>query len=416
MRNKIFEKLKNECKLEDEVQIQEYIMNRKKQIIQTHIDNVFPIKEPNEKGGHPKYFLTKLTPKNKNKDGKIYASTREELEERIIAYYLDIQKDTVQTVRDILLKAVDNEAKTGRRTIQRFDKHFSALGKIKIKNLTEKHIRSALDTLLAEKLTKKEFNSTITALNNISDYATYEHLDIVNIRDIIALWRKIKLRGKHLFKQTQKQTKDLAFNRSEASIIVNYAINNPCYKSLAVALLIVTGLRAGELLALELNDIFLKERYLWIKQTEETKTFKILDYVKENKCREVYLSKEAVQILDACLKYRKTDKSDSPFLILNPSAKDGKMHLRALDDYLRTFIHQSLLGYDDTREARSVHDLRRTYATLEYINGTDIYSIKSQLGHSSISQTEAYIKDLIEATVRQKKPRTLLDSGFLMKM
>ena len=413
--NKILLHLAEECKLEDEAQVQNYIMNRKESILKNHINTVCKIYKPGEGGQH--YFMTKLTPKNRNHAGKIYAKTQEELENKILAHYLKIEEDDKITVRETLLASVgditNKKNKTGIRTVQRFDKHFSMLSNVKLSSLSEDHIRRALDAIIMSdvKITLKEFNETITSLNKIAYYCAYEHLAVCDIKSIIENWRNIKLKGKHIFKDTKKQTKNLAFNRAEASRIVRDALRHPTYKSLAVALLITTGLRAGELLALEMDDIYLKECYLWIHQIEDTKIHVIEDYVKENKCREVYLSDEALNVMKACLSFRAQDSSDSPYLFLNENSKDGKMHLRAIDDYLRVKVHRDILGYGADREARSPHDCRRTYASLEYINGTDIYTLKNQLGHSSISQTEEYIKDVIEAQERKAK---LKGSGLIL--
>ncbi len=48
-------------------------------------------------------------------------------------------------------------------------------------------------------------------------------------------------------------------------------------------------------------------------------------------------------------------------------------------------------------------DCRRTYATLEYLNGTDIKVIKMQLGHKTEAQTWEYIVDVAEFAQRQDK-------------
>ena len=96
-------------------------------------------------------------------------------------------------------------------------------------------------------------------------------------------------------------------------------------------------------------------------------------------------------------------KFNSPYLLLNPCSNDGKMHLRAIDDYMREVIHKDVLGYGDEREARSAHDCRRTYASLEYLNGTDLNVIKEQLGHSSVGQTWDYIKNVVEPSKRRQQ-------------
>lgn len=412
---KISTVLSEECKLTDKAQVQQYIMNRKQSILDNHIKNVCRIYEPGE--GGQKYYMTKLTPKDRNHAGKIYAKSREDIENKIIAYYLKIYDEEKISVREALLNALggdeENLSKTGKRTLQRFDKNLFCISDLKVSQLTENHIRHALDTLVATKPTEKEFNETITCLNKISDYCEYEHVNVVNVRSIVSTYRKVKLTGKHLWKVNKKQTKNLAFSRIEASRIVRDAIRHPSFKSFAVAIMITTGLRVGELLGLELDDIYLEEGYLWIHQIEDTKTYDILDYVKENKAREVYMSEEALSVIKACLSYRLADNNDSPYLLLNANSQDGKMHLRAIDDYLREYIHKKILGYNGEREARSPHDCRRTYASLEYLNGTDVFVLMRQLGHANVSQTWDYIKDVAEASERRSQ---LKGAGLLHEL
>lgn len=44
---------------------------------------------------------------------------------------------------------------------------------------------------------------------------------------------------------------------------------------------------------------------------------------------------------------------------------------------------------------RSMHDIRRTYASICYLKGVPVQVIQRQLGHETIQQTFDYIKDLI---------------------
>ncbi len=411
---KISTALSAECKLTEEAQVHDYVVNRIRDILNNHVDHVCKIYEPGEGGQN--YYMTKLTPKDRNHAGKIYAKTRQDLENQIIAFYLQIQADEKVTVRDILIEELGGSeeafSKTSKRTFQRFNKNMSELGDLKIGDLSEKSIREALDRFISQKPTEKEFNATITALNKIAIHCDYEHINVVDIRKIVSTYREHKLTGKHIFRPTKKQTRDLAFKRKEAAKIVHHALENPSYKSLAVALLITLGLRAGELLGLELDKIHLKEGYVWIDQTEDTKSYQILPYVKQNEPREVYFSDEALIVLKACLDFRNKDKSNSPYLFLNPNSDDGKMHLRAIDDYMRTTIHKDVLGYGKEREARSPHDCRRTYASLEYLNGTPINAIREQLGHENVAQTWDYIKNVVESSERRSQ---LKGGGLFLK-
>lgn len=401
--HKIVEKLTKECKLKDEAQALIYVMTRRQQILEHHTSNVCKIHLGTKGVSKKEYYFTKMTPDDRKHPTMITCNTREGLEDKIVAYYLKIQKEQKITLRNILLKAIDINTGTGARTLQRFDKRLSSLADIPITKLTDKHIKDALSSIIECDVSSKEFNNTVTALNKIADYCLYENIEIIDIKKIVSAFRSVKLRGKHTFKDTTKQSRDVVFDRSEASLIINDAISNPSYRSLAVATLLLTGLRVGELLALEMDDLFLDEDYIWIHHIEETKTFEILNHVKENHSRQVYLSDLAKMVIKMVVDLRSEDENPSPFLFLNENAADGKLHLRAIDVYMREHIHKQLLGYDETREARSPHDCRRTYATLEYLNGTDIKSLKTQLGHSTLSQTEEYIKDIIETAERKNR-------------
>lgn len=74
---------------------------------------------------------------------------------------------------------------------------------------------------------------------------------------------------------------------------------------------------------------------------------------------------------------------------------------------MRKTIHPKVLGLRFEKEIRSPHDCRRTYATLEYLNGTNKEYIQGQLGHASLAQTDEYIKPIIEAYERRDKIKGL---------
>ena len=105
LRNLAWKKLASECKIIDESEVNDYVTKREKEILKAHIDNIYPIKAPGEKGGRKDYYTTKLDPKNRNHCHPVYGRTLEDLEAKIIAYYLGIDdgKDTVLTVLKRLL-------------------------------------------------------------------------------------------------------------------------------------------------------------------------------------------------------------------------------------------------------------------------------------------------------------------------
>lgn len=226
---------------------------------------------------------------------------------------------------------------------------------------------------------------------------------MIDIRAVIATYRRFKLKGKRDFKPVQKQDLDLAFTKEEAQKIVVYALSHPSYNAFAVAIMITTGLRASELLGLETEDVDLCKGRIWVHQMECTKTYDIEQDCKDHSIRYVYLTPDAELVLSKAVNYRLEDESISPFLLLNPCSSDGKLHLRAIDHYLREYVHHEILGLSHDRNARSCHDCRRTYASLEYLSGTDIRTIKQQMGHNTEQQTWDYIHEVIDAEERKNR-------------
>ena len=57
--------------------------------------------------------------------------------------------------------------------------------------------------------------------------------------------------------------------------------------------------------------------------------------------------------------------------------------------------------------------IKITYASLEYLNGTDVFVLMRQLGHANVSQTWDYIKDVAEASERRSQ---LKGAGLLHEL
>lgn len=398
----------------------ETVTKKKSELLKQHIDTVYPIKAPGETGGNKRYWMTKMEPKDRNHCKPLYAPSKEQLEEKILLYYLEHPTaNQAYTVREAVVEALGGDdvlnaktaLKTGRRTYQRWLKYFDAsLGDIQLDKLSEEDIRKALSAVISadDKITGKEFSQALTAIYKLDVWVRYNHLDTVDIKTIVDLWKGVNLTGHHVFKPRNQKTRAQAFNKSEAAKIIRYALRNPSYKALAVAVMITSGLRIGEVLGLKEEDVYLDEEFIFVVRKEDTKLYVIDDYTKSNRCREVHLSPIAKQVVEKLLEFRHEDPSDIDFLVLNENSDDGKMHCRAVDDFLRTTIHYDVLCLTDADEARSCHDCRRTYASLEYLAGTDIYKIQQQMGHSTVAQTWDYIRDVADAEERKEQIKGIM--------
>ena len=140
-----------------------------------------------------------------------------------------------------------------------------------------------------------------------------------------------------------------------------------------ILLLLYTGLREGELCALEWNDI--QEDYIHIN-----KTYARADHgqsVKETKSgrsRIVAISDELRKILDSLPK-----ETDTVI-----SCEGRPCSTWTFNRQYRKFFEENNLDY------LSPHKCRHTYATYLLESGADVYMVKALLGHASVQTTEIY--------------------------
>lgn len=222
-------------------------------------------------------------------------------------------------------------------------------------------------------------------------YAKNNNIECIDIISILDNFEP-EIRGEHIYKQDNRKAKNLVFTKEETRLLIKYAIENPSYKSLFLGLILTTGCRAGEMLCMSYDNIDLIERTFYVEQIENRRHI-IKPYTKNNKPRSVYLNNNAIQLLNLLLELRKNDKHNSRYLFLNPNSRDGKLHIGSADNFVRDL--QKTLNFDVTKEIRSLHDGRRTYATLQHFSNVNLKNIQRQLGHSSVRQTEEYILDVV---------------------
>jgi len=379
-------------------EIMKAIEKRKNQIISNHINNVYPIKEL--KKGNSIYFYTKLNPSNRNHSGKVMAKSEDDLKLKIVAYYenISINKITLSELVEKLESQYKDIGKedTGTRHRQIFKQYFPTFADIQVDKLTKKMIDDTLNNLLKIGIKEQGFINAKTTLRMLYRCAKSNHINCIDIINILEEFEP-EIKGEHIYLQDNRRAKNLVFTKEEAEAIIKYAIQYPSYKSLFLALILTTGCRAGELLCMSHENIDLDERLFYVEKLENRRQV-IKPYTKNNECRAVYLNDNAMLLLNLLLELRKNDTHPTSYLFLNPEANDGKLHIGAEDGFVRSL--QPKLNFDSTKELRSIHDGRRTYATLQYLSGVNLKSIQRQLGHSTMQQTEKYIFDVIDVKHR----------------
>lgn len=164
--------------------------------------------------------------------------------------------------------------------------------------------------------------------------------------------------------------------------------------SALIALLLATGIREGELCALDVEDLrqSLKgELALWVREGKGKKS-RLVPYGELSEC---------LIVVDAWL--RETDiRAGAVFRGLDwngYSVKETRLTPRAVGHVLRDYP----VVVDGQEVNVTAHDLRRTYAALQYAGGMPVKAIQENLGHSKMSTTLDYIGP-VDVAERRAKP------------
>ena len=154
---------------------------------------------------------------------------------------------------------------------------------------------------------------------------------------------------------------------------------------------LTTGLRRGELLALQWTDLDIENRTLAVtKQVNRINGELVVSPPKtRNSVRTLALPQQAVDLLIA--EHKK--HSRNPYLF--PSPKTGTMY--DSDAFRRT--HDKILKAIGAEHIR-FHDLRHTFATLSLKSGVDVKTLSGALGHYSAGFT---LNTYTHATAQMKQ-------------
>lgn len=166
--------------------------------------------------------------------------------------------------------------------------------------------------------------------------------------------------------------------KEQSNRLLEEAFNSGCFEFYYLEL--TTGLRLGEILALEWDDLDINKRTLTINkqvqrvnsvlQTETPKT--------KNSIRTIAISSDCASAL-ARLKMRQARGTTLMF----PSPETGTYR----DQNAVTRKFKRMLRRAGLPQSTRFHDLRHTCATIALEEGVEIKALSSMLGHSDVAFT-----------------------------
>jgi len=190
-------------------------------------------------------------------------------------------------------------------------------------------------------------------------------------------------------------------NNSSASPVLNEEetvspspakVSSPEYRRLRnlalVDLLFATGLRVGEVSALDVHDFFVRESVFRVKGKGGRDRLAIV------------VDDETVRVLRLYLEARGRIGTRSPALFLNSSG--SRLTTQGIANVIARLREEAGI-----KRRVTPHMLRHTVATLLLRNGVDIRVVQEFLGHASIATTQRYThitKEHLRGVLRKRHP------------
>lgn len=234
-----------------------------------------------------------------------------------------------------------------------------AFGKRRLADISGSQVEHLKAKKLNGGLSAKRINNILTVLSSCLSAATE--------------WGVLEAKPRQKLLKYQQTNIDFLNDEEVGTLIKD--TSEPTW-NVMVRLAVRSGMRIGELLALQWRDIDLSRSEVSVSRSV---TCGIITATKSNRIRHIPLTSDAVVALRTLDSYL-----HSSFVF--PSAKSSEMPLsyaaalRALDRICRR-VNIRKIGW---------HTLRHTFASSLVMKGVPIYSVMKLLGHSSISMTERY--------------------------
>lgn len=231
---------------------------------------------------------------------------------------------------------------------------------------------NAYNGLQGQGLSDKTISDAVSIIKNIHKYSQK--------MDRYLVLQSIDVSVKH------KAPELRVLSRAEQETLTGYLIENSTRKNMGILLCLFTGIRIGELCALQMKDIFIEQKYIYIHGTMQRvqnnnkeipdgpkTSVKVLTPKSANSIRKIPIPNELVKMLK---KYVTTD--DSYFLT---GRADKYLEPRAIQYHFKKVLKNCQL------EDINFHALRHTFATRCIELGFDIKTLSELLGHASVNIT-----------------------------
>ena len=338
-----------------------------------------------KKGGWGTYFYTD--------NGRIQKvrKKKSDLYNDIVKFYK--MTEEVPTIEEVFyewLKYRRENCLMKKQTYDRYERDFKRffvkknIHTMKIKDVNNNMLEDfILKSIYTDKLSAKAWSKLKLLLYGVFWYAERNGHSDIDIRRFI---EKVNI-PKKAYRNTPKDSELQVFTDEELSKLVVYLKKEPTLQKLGVLIAAYTGMRVGEITALKYEDIC--DNYIHVRRTQ-------VDYKDEN-------HKTVYEIQDET----KTDAGTRKVILLDET-REIIEEIKKLN-YGKEYLFEDEKGIKTTHclnmtlyracdkvgiKRRSMHVLRKKFASILANAGVPGSIIISQMGHTNYNTTKAhYIKN-----------------------
>lgn len=299
------------------------------------------------------------------------------------------------TNKDLTIKTLKSYESTLKLFFKYLEEEFNIL---EVEKVEEKHIREYLD--FTKERGKYSFvvdvrSTDINRPHNRTDFGKEVSIATINnyLRNVKVFFN-FCLDSKYIkvspaqrirqFKATRRPKEEIT--DSDFKMLIR-AIDTTTFSGhrdyVIIHLLMDTGMRIGETLALTEKDILLDKRAIFISANIN----------KGRKDRYVFYSPTMQKILSRWLDYK--DRYLDTDLVF-PSAKNKKIEVSNIEKNLKKYVLRAGLNKNI-----SCHYFRNNFGKRALMSGMSIYQLSVILGHSSVETTERAYADLTTEDLRK---------------
>ena len=323
-----------------------------------------------------------------NEQRRIVAKkSKKAVEDVVVEHYKAVENEP--TLKDTFYLWAKRKLEFGemqKQTYDRYERDFnrffkeSTLLETKIRYITEDDLEDYIrKTIHEQELTAKAWGNFRTLLNGIFKFAKkkgYCKIQISNFMDELELSRKI-------FARKEVGEFDEVFTESELDKIISYCKLNPTMNNLGILMAAYTGMRVGEIAGLKQSDIF--EDYIYVHRTQiryKGEDGSMVYTVRDTPKTEAGVRKVVItDALEPIIKQLKKKSFGYEYLF----CENGRQKT------IHCFTYALYAVCDKVGiPRRSMHVLRKTYATRLINAGVDEAIIINLMGHTEISTTRNY--------------------------